>query len=74
MNFADIVPQAKQLRISLNMRFADISDPRGICRDISGLGRWGNGDVDVSLKTLDKIPYIIGLVRQSLEMQMGNLK
>ena len=71
-NFVDIVPQAKQLRISLNMRFSDIVDPRGICRDISGLGRWGNGDVDIRLSKYDEIPYVIGLVRQSLERQLGN--
>ena len=71
-NFVDIVPQKQQLRISLNMRFPDISDPRGICRDISGLGRWGNGDVDIRLSKYDEIPYVIGLVRQSLEMQLGN--
>jgi predicted transport protein len=71
-NFVDIVPQAQQLRISLNMRFPDISDPRGICRDISGLGRWGNGDVDIRLSRHDEIPYVIGLVRQSLERQLGN--
>lgn len=71
-NFVDIVPQAQQLRISLNMRFPDISDPKGICRDISGLGRWGNGDVDIRLSKREEIPYVIGLVRQSLERQLGN--
>ena len=71
-NFVDIVPQIQQLRISLNMRFPDISDPRGICRDISGLGRWGNGDVEIGLSKYDEIPYVIGLVRQSLERQPGN--
>ncbi|MEP4197918.1 MAG: DUF1524 domain-containing protein [Aliishimia sp.] len=54
------------------MRFPDISDPRGICRDISGLGRWGNGDVDIRLSKHEEIPYVIGLVRQSLERQLGN--
>lgn len=71
-NFVDIVPQAQQLRISLNMRFPDISDPKGICRDISGLGRWGNGDIDIRLSKREEIPYVIGLVRQSLERQLGN--
>ena len=28
-NFVDVVPQAKQLRLSLNMGFAEISDPKG---------------------------------------------
>ncbi|APG48504.1 DUF262 and DUF1524 domain-containing protein [Phaeobacter porticola] len=71
-NFVDVVPQAKQLRISLNMRFAEISDPRGICRDVSGLGRWGNGDVEFRMSKHEEIPYVIGLVRQSLERQLGN--
>ena len=71
-NFADVVPQAKQFRISLNMRYADISDPKGLCKDVSGLGRWGNGDVEVRLSNAEEIPYVIGLIRQSLERQLGN--
>ncbi len=71
-NFVDVVPQVSQMRISLNMRFDQISDPRGICRDISNIGRWGNGDVEFRLGSLDEIPYAIGLVRQSLELQLGN--
>ena len=71
-NFVDVVPQAKQLRLSLNMAFSEISDPKGICEDVAGLGRWGNGDVEVRLSSLDELPYVIGLVRQSLEMQLGS--
>ncbi|MCW7470571.1 DUF262 and DUF1524 domain-containing protein [Leptospira kanakyensis] len=70
-NFVDVVPQARRLRISLNMRFSEISDPKGLCRDITELGRWGNGDVEISLSNLDELPYVIGLVRQSLELQLG---
>ena len=71
-NFVDVVPQAKQLQLSLNMGFVDINDPRGMCKDVSGLGRWGNGDVEVRFTALDELPYVIGLVRQSLERQLGN--
>ena len=71
-NFVDVVPQAKRLRLSLNMRFPDINDPRGLCKDVSGIGRWGNGDVEVSFTTLEELPYVMGLVRQSFERQMGN--
>jgi uncharacterized protein with ParB-like and HNH nuclease domain/predicted transport protein len=70
-NFVDVVPQAKQLRLSLNMDFAEISDPKGLCKDVSGLGRWGNGDVEVRFSSLTELPYVIGLVRQSLEKQLG---
>lgn len=71
-NFVDVVPQAKRLRLSLNVSFHEIDDPRGLCKDVSGLGRWGNGDVEVGLSTVDELPYVIGLVRQCFERQMGN--
>jgi predicted transport protein len=71
-NFVDVVPQAKRLRLSLNMAFPEITDPKGICKDVTGLGRWGNGDIEVGLTSLDELPYVMGLVRQSLEKQMGN--
>ena len=71
-NFVDIVPQAKRLRLMLNMRFTEVNDPKGLCRDVTGLGRWGNGDVQVGLSSLEDLPYVIGLVRQSLERQLGN--
>ena len=71
-NFVDVVPQAKRLRLSINMAFAEINDPKGQCKDVTNLGRWGNGDVEVGLKSLDELPYIMGLVRQSYERQMGD--
>lgn len=73
-NFVDIVPQTKRLRISLNMPFPEINDPKGLCKDVSSVGRWGNGDVEVSLASLEELPYVIGLVRQSLERQMGGIE
>ena len=71
-NFVDVVPQAKRLRLSLNMTFAEIKDPRGLCKDVTNVGRWGNGDVEIGLTSLDELPYIMGLVRQSYERQMGD--
>lgn len=71
-NFVDVVPQAKRLRLSLNLKFPEINDPRGLCKDVTGLGRWGNGDVEVGLSSPDDLPYIIGLVRQAFEKQMGS--
>ncbi|MFN9248688.1 MAG: DUF5655 domain-containing protein, partial [Planctomycetota bacterium] len=71
-NFVDVVPQAKRLRLSINMPFPQIHDPRGICKDVTNKGRWGNGDVEVGLQALDELPYILGLVRQSYERQLGN--
>ncbi len=71
-NFVDVVPQAKRLRLSLNLPFADINDPKGLCKDVTDLGRWGNGDVEIGLSNMEELPYVIGLVRQSLERQLGD--
>jgi predicted transport protein len=71
-NFVDVMPQAKRLRLSLNMHFHEIHDPKALCKDVTNLGREGNGDVEVGLASPDELPYVIGLVRQALEKQMGN--
>ena len=70
-NFVDVVPQSKRLRLSLNMPFSDIDDPKGMARDVTNLGRWGNGDVELGLSSLEELPYAVGLIRQSFDRQMG---
>ena len=34
------------------MDFAEINDPKGLAKDVTGLGRWGNGDVEVGLASV----------------------
>lgn len=70
-NFVDVVPQAKRLRLAINMPFHEIDDPKGICLDVTNLGRWGNGDIEVGIAAKEDLPYIMGLVRQSFDRQMG---
>jgi uncharacterized protein with ParB-like and HNH nuclease domain/predicted transport protein len=71
-NFLDVVPQAKQLRLYLTIEPHEVADPRGICKDVSAVGHWANGNTEVSLSSINEIPYVVGLVRQSLEKQMGS--
>ena len=70
-NFVDVVPQAKRLLLVLNLGIENIEDPKKLCRDISNIGRWGNGDVEVGLSNIDDLPYVMGLIRQSFDHQMG---
>ena len=69
-NFVDVYPQVKKLVLVLNMQFAAVNDPQLICVDIAGSRL--NGDVQLSFKALEELPYVLGLVRQSLELQLGN--
>lgn len=71
-NFVDVVPQKNRLRLSLNLPFHELHDPKGLAKDVTNLGRWGNGDVEVGVKKIEELPYVMGLVRQSFEKQMGN--
>ena len=64
-NFVDVVPQASRLRLSLNMPFMEIIDPKGIVADKTSVGKWGNGDVEVGLSSFDELDYVISLVEQS---------
>lgn len=68
-NFVDIVFQKQRLRISINMKFAEINDPNGICKDITGLGRWGNGDVELFMEHQDELEQIMEIVKQSFDAQ-----
>ena len=73
-NFVDVVPQKNRLRLSLNMQFHELHDPKGMAKDITSLGRWGNGDVELGFSELKELPYVLGLVRQAFEKQMGNVE
>lgn len=72
-NFVDVVPQRNSLRLALNLGFHELHDPRGLARDVTNLGKWGNGDAEVRLAALEQIPYVMGLVRQAYEKQMGSV-
>lgn len=69
-NFVDVIPQSTKLLLVLNLAFDQIDDPKGWCRDITGLGRWGNGDVEVVFSEPSQIDYVAGLIEQSLSSQI----
>ena len=70
-NIVDVVPQKKRLRLSLNMKFEKISDPLNKCKDVSGLGRWGNGDVEIGLEKIEELDYVMELIGQAFDQQQG---
>jgi uncharacterized protein with ParB-like and HNH nuclease domain/predicted transport protein len=69
-NFTDVVVQKSRLRISVNLKFNEVNDPEKICRDVTGLGRWGNGDVEVFLENAADIDQVMFIVKQAFDAQM----
>lgn len=68
-NFVDIVFQKQRLRISVNMKYSEVSDPNGICKDITGLGRWGNGDVELYMEHTSDVDQVMEIIEQSYKLQ-----
>lgn len=71
-NIVNVMPKAKFLQLSFNMPFSDVNDPKGLCVHIPNFEGWDKGNVVIGLASLDELPYVMGLVRQSLERQIGN--
>ncbi len=71
-NIIDVVPQKDKLKLYINIRFGELHDSKGLCRNVSQTGHWGNGDVELFLSSVDEIDYVISLVRQAIEKQFGN--
>lgn len=69
-NFVDIVFQEKRLRISVNMKFADIIDRYDMCRDVSNIGRWGNGDVEFFFEDITEVEKAMDIIEQSFNAHM----
>ena len=66
-NFVDIIPQKSKLLLVLNLPFDVINDPKGLCRNIANLGRWGNGEVETSFQHINQTSDIMFLVKQSFD-------
>ena len=69
-NFADIAVQKNRLRISVNMKFNEVIDEYNICKDVTNLGRWGNGDVELFLEDICDVDKVMDIIRQSFNKQL----
>lgn len=68
-NFLDVVPQKGKLKLSLSIDIDALNDPKGVAKDVRGVGHWGNGDVEVTVSSPADLEYAMTLVRQAYEAQ-----
>ena len=69
-NFVDIVPLAEKLKLTLNIPFYELDDPKKIARDVTDIGKWGNGNTQLIIDSEAQLPYIVQLIRQSYDWQV----
>ncbi|MEJ6347874.1 DUF5655 domain-containing protein [Holzapfeliella sp. He02] len=65
-DFCDITIQKKQLKLFLNMKFGQLNDKLDYARDMRNIGKYGNGDYEVTFNNHTDLPYIIDLIKQSM--------
>ncbi|AMC10223.1 hypothetical protein Lupro_02685 [Lutibacter profundi] len=66
-NVIDILPQKKALKMWINMSKGELDDTKGITRDVSTTGHWGNGDYEIQIRDDENLEYILSLVKQSIK-------
>lgn len=65
--FCDVVLQKTKLKVYLNLKSGELQDEKGIARDVSNVGHWGNGAYEIQIGDLEDIDYITSLFKQSLK-------
>ncbi|MDL1913092.1 MAG: hypothetical protein FDW93_00985 [Bergeyella sp.] len=65
-NVVDINIQQKGLKMWINARWNEINDSKGIAKDVSTSGHWGNGDYEISVNSTHDLEYIMSLIKQIL--------
>ena len=69
--FVYVKPKSQRLRLFLGLQIYELHDPKKISKDASHR-HYGSCETEVNLNSLEELPYIMGLVRQALEKQIGN--
>lgn len=60
----DIHLQKRALKLWLNAKFGTIDDSKGLAKDMSKTGHWGNGDYEIQISDDEELEYIFSLIKQ----------
>jgi predicted transport protein len=64
-NFFDVLIQRNDLWCWINMKKGELDDPKNLCRDITTIGHYGNGDYDIRINEDSDLDYVMFLINQS---------
>lgn len=71
-NFIDLIIQQNQLKLNLNIPFDQIIDEKGICINNTNTGHWGNGPVELIIKDIKQVDYVMNMIKQAFNYQQDN--
>jgi predicted transport protein len=69
-NFCEIRLQSRGLQVWLDIPFSELEDPFNKARDVSNIGHYGTGQVEIKLTTEDDIDKVLYLIEQSYKQSI----
>ena len=68
-NIVDIELQKNALKIFINASIGTLNDAKGLTKDVSKIGHYGNGDYEIKVTDDTELEYIMSLIKQVVLMQ-----
>lgn len=68
---ADVALQKSGIKLWVNLKRGELDDPKGLTRDVSSKGHWGNGDYEIKMYDDENLEYIMSLIKQSYKKHNG---
>jgi uncharacterized protein with ParB-like and HNH nuclease domain/predicted transport protein len=69
--FVSVVPLRSALKLYLNLPFNEVHHEGAFCRDVSNIGHWGVGDVEVKVEKFSDIGRVMPLVEKAYRRQLS---
>lgn len=69
-NFCEVQFQSRSLKLHLDIPYSLLQDEQNLTRDVSGVGHWGTGDVELKVENAEDIPYALELIKQAYQQTM----
>ena len=67
--FIDTLILKKSLKVWLNLKNGELQDYKGITKDVSNIGHWGNGDYEIQIKDSENLDYILSLIKETYRLK-----
>jgi len=67
-NFCEVEIQANALKLWLDILPEELDDPYNLGRDVSGIGHYGTGDVEVRLNSMEDVDKVMDLIEQAYRL------
>jgi len=64
-NIVDIVFYRSSLKILINLKYGELNDQNKLARNVKDIGKWGNGDYEITVRDDEDSEYILSLIKQS---------